>query len=128
VAQAVQTCARILPMMEAAGIPVIRLGLNPTEELSGGAAIGGAYHPALGQLVRSEILCRQAAALLGGIAPGSRVTLGVAPERVSPMIGQHRQNIRYLTERFGLKELKVRPAAIPVGDIVILDGMEAVDG
>jgi histone acetyltransferase (RNA polymerase elongator complex component) len=120
VAQAVQTCARILPMMDDAGIPVIRLGLNPTEELSGGAAIGGAYHPAMGELVRGEILCRQAEALLTGTAPRSRVTLGVAPSQVSPMIGQHRQNVRRLTERFGLRELKVRPAEVAPGEIVIL--------
>ena len=48
VEDAVRVCARILPLFEAAGIPVIRLGLNPTEELSGGAALAGAYHPALG--------------------------------------------------------------------------------
>ena len=48
VEDAVRVCARILPVFEAAGIPVIRLGLNPTEDLSGGDAVGGAYHPALG--------------------------------------------------------------------------------
>ena len=42
VEDAVRVCARIVPLFEAAGIPVIRLGLNPTEELSGGAAAGGA--------------------------------------------------------------------------------------
>jgi histone acetyltransferase (RNA polymerase elongator complex component) len=124
VAQAVQTCARILPMMEQAGIPVIRLGLNPTEELSGGAAIGGAYHPAFGELVRSEIMRRQAAALLEDVAPGSCVTLGVPPGRVSPMIGQHRQNVRWLTEHFGLRQLKVRPTNAGQGEIVLLECRE----
>ena len=49
VEEAVDWCAAILPMFEEAGIPVIRLGLNPSEELSGGAARGGAYHPAFGE-------------------------------------------------------------------------------
>ena len=53
VEDAVALCARLLPLFEKAGIPVIRLGLNPTEELSGGAAVAGAYHPALGELVRT---------------------------------------------------------------------------
>lgn len=35
VEDAVRVCARILPVFEAAGIPVIRLGLNPTDDLSG---------------------------------------------------------------------------------------------
>jgi histone acetyltransferase (RNA polymerase elongator complex component) len=46
VEDAVRVCARILPVFEEAGIPVIRIGLNPTDELSGGDAVAGAYHPA----------------------------------------------------------------------------------
>ncbi len=109
VEDAVRVCARILPLFEAAGIPVIRLGLNPTEELSGGAAVGGAYHPALGELVRSELMRRRAAALLRDVPPGSRVTLYVAPNRVGTMTGQRRANIRALTEQLSLSELKIRP-------------------
>ena len=40
------------------GIPVIRIGLNPTEELSGGAVVAGAYHPALGEMARSRVFLR----------------------------------------------------------------------
>ena len=119
VAEAVALCADILPMMEDAGIPVIRLGLNPTEELSSGGAVAGAYHPALGEMVRSEILRRRAAELLRDVPPGTSVTLGVAPERVSAMTGQRRENIRRLTEEFSLRELKIR--AVPgVGEEIIL--------
>ena len=81
VEDAVCVCARLLPLFEAAGIPVIRLGLNPTEELSAGAAAGGAYHPALGELVKSRILREKAAALLEGVVPGSSATLHVHPIR-----------------------------------------------
>lgn len=119
VADAVETCARILPMFEAAGIPVIRLGLNPTEELSGGAAVGGAYHPALGELVRSEILRREAAELMRGIPAGACVTLGVAPKRVSAMTGQHRSNIKRLTAEFLLAGLTIKPLP-DAGDRIIL--------
>ena len=121
VSDAVAVCADILPLFEAAGVPVIRLGLNPTAELSHGGAVGGAYHPALGELVRSEVLRRQAAALLEGVAPGSRVTLGVAPERASAMIGQHRDNIRALTERFSLGALQVKPLETACGGVVLVD-------
>lgn len=106
---AVRVCAKLLPMFEAADIPVIRLGLNPTEELSGGAAAGGAYHPALGELVRARIMLERARNLMRGTPSGSRVTLHVAPSRSSQMIGQHRSNIKALTEEFNLTEIKVRP-------------------
>lgn len=121
VEDAVSVCADILPMFEAAGIPVIRLGLNPTEELSGGEAAGGAYHPALGELVRSEILRRKAAELLRGVPAGARVTLAVPPGAVSAMIGQHRRNIAALTEEFSLRELRVRPAPEAEKDAIIVD-------
>lgn len=107
VEDAVRCCAKLLPVFEAAGIPVIRLGLNPTDELSGGDAVGGAYHPALGELVKSRIMLEKARALLQGIAPGSAVVLGVDPGKISQMVGQHRQNIQCLCTEFGLHSMKV---------------------
>ncbi len=121
VADAVAVCADILPLFEEAGVPVIRLGLNPTQELSGGQAVAGAYHPALGELVRSEVLRRRAAALLQAVPAGAFVTLGVAPERVSAMIGQHRANIADLTARYGLAGLAVKPLENAGGDVVLVD-------
>ena len=120
VEDAVETCAAIVPLFEAAGIPVIRLGLNPTEELSGGAAAAGAYHPALGELVRSELMRRKAAELLRGVPAGAAVTLGVAPNRVSAMTGQRRCSIARLTEEFGLSALRVRAVPEARGNEILL--------
>ena len=120
VEDAVRVCAELVPMFEKAGIPIIRLGLNPTEELSGGMAAAGAYHPALGEMVKSEIMYRKAAALLEGVSPGSSLKLGVAPNKISQMTGQKRGNIIRLTERFALAALKVVPADLTGDDIQIL--------
>ena len=120
VEDAVRVCARIVPLFDAAGIPVIRLGLNPTEELSGGAAAGGAYHPALGELIKSRILLDKARALLDGIAPGSRVTIAVGKGKASQMAGQHRDNLRRLTEEFQLAELKIREKTEADGEITLV--------
>ena len=109
VEDAVRVCARILPVFEASGIPVIRLGLNPTEELSGGQAAGGAYHPALGELVRARIMRSRAEELLAGAEPGARAVLYVEPRLMSQAVGQHGENRVWLKERFGLKELKFLP-------------------
>ena len=117
---AVRVCAKIVPLFESAGIPIIRLGLNPTEELSGGAAVGGAYHPALGELVKSRILLEKARAVLRGIEPGSRVTLLVGRGKTSQMAGQHRENIRRLTEEYALTNLKIREKTETDTEIVLL--------
>ena len=120
VEDAVRVSAKLLPMFEDAGIPVIRLGLNPTDELSGGAAAGGAYHPALGELVKSRIMREKAEALLHGTERGASVTLGVNKGKISQMTGQHRCNIEYLKEKFSLKELKIKPADVGEKEIILL--------
>lgn len=117
---AVQWCAAITELFDAAGIPVIRMGLNPTEELSGGAAAAGAYHPALGELVRSRMMLRRAQALLADVPSGSAVRLGVNSSDVSKMIGQHRCNVTQLVQEFGLSALKVSAANVNKGEIIIL--------
>ena len=120
VEDAVRVCAKIVPLFDEAGIPIIRMGLNPTEDLSGGDALGGAYHPALGELVRSRIMLQKARTLLSEAAPGSRVTLGVNRSDVSKAVGQHRCNIKTLTEEFSLRELKIHEASVKSGEISII--------
>ncbi len=121
VADAVTLCADILTLFQAAGIPVIRLGLNPSEELSAGEAVAGAYHPALGELVLSELWRRRAMELLRDVPPGAEVCLGVHRSRLSVMIGQRRENIRRIAADKGLKSLRVTAAALAPEEILLLD-------
>lgn len=121
VEDAVRVCAEILPVFEAARIPVIRLGLNPTEELSNGGAAGGAYHPALGELVKSRILLERARALLLASKPEDGVVLGVNKSEISQMTGQHRQNLATLESEFQLRSVRVAAATVPRGGIVLLN-------
>ena len=117
---AVEWCADILPVFEKAGIPVIRLGLNPTEELSEGLAAGGAYHPALGELVRSRVFLRKAEKLLEKCG-GRASVLGVEKSRVSIMTGQKRCNIIALENKFGINGLKVVSAEVGKDEVKIIE-------
>lgn len=126
VEDAVRVCARLLPLFERAGIPVIRLGLNPTQELSGGAAAGGAYHPALGELVKSRVMLNRARRLLTGTGRGREI-LSAAPRElrlltspgcVSQLVGQRRCNAEALCAEFGFQSVKVIAApGLPEGEI-----------
>ena len=120
VEDAVRVCAKLTKLFDEAGIPIIRMGLNPTEDLSGGDAVGGAYHPALGELVRSRIMLNEAMKLLDGIEKGKSVVLGVNRSDVSKMTGQHRSNISALTAHFGLKSLKICECDVKKGEIAII--------
>ncbi len=111
VEDAVAVCAALFPLFSRAGIPVIRLGLNPTEELSRGGAVGGAYHPALGELVRSRILLNSAREQLRKTAPGADLCLTVGRGRTSQMTGQHRENLRLLEEEFSPASIRIRETA-----------------
>ncbi|MBQ1222876.1 MAG: radical SAM protein [Oscillospiraceae bacterium] len=111
VEEAVELCAKLLPIFTEKDIPVIRLGLNPTDELSNsGSVAGGAYHPALGELVWSRFFYNMAREkLLGSDVSGKTVSLFVHPRRLSVMAGQHRCNSKALTTEFNLKKLRILP-------------------
>ena len=105
--EAVALCSRLVPMFEDAHIPVIRLGLNPSEGLSSGGVAAGAYHPAFGELVYSRLYYKKAVSILEGVEPGSDITVVVPKGRVSRMIGVNKQNINKLTSDFSLRSIKV---------------------
>ncbi len=111
VEEAVGLCAALYERFLAENIPVIRVGLNPTEELSQGEAVAGAYHPALGELVLSELYLQRARTLLQKEPLEREAVFVVHPKRVSIMVGQKRRNIGTLRKEFGLKSIKVRPEA-----------------
>lgn len=119
VEDAVRVCAEITEPFDAAGIPIIRMGLNPTEDLSGGDAAGGAYHPALGEMVRSRMMLNRARELLQDTPEGKNVVLGVHPSEISKMTGQHRCNVEALMREFVLQSLKIRAAAVEKGKIIV---------
>ncbi|MBQ2959662.1 MAG: radical SAM protein [Oscillospiraceae bacterium] len=117
---AVQVCSELLPLFEAAGIPVIRLGLNPTDDLSGGDAAAGAYHPALGEMVKSRIMLKKAEQLMAETEPGSSLILEVGRGKTSQMTGQKRCNLDYLKAKYALKELKIKENPALGGEIRLI--------
>ena len=125
VEEAVSICARLLPRFEAAGIPIIRLGLNPTDDLSAGGAVAGAYHPALGELVKSRIVLNRLIEELKGVKPGSRVTITVPESRLSQTIGQHRCNVGMLIETYKLAGLEIRGGTVNSPDHLVISVEEA---
>lgn len=126
VEEAVELCSELLEIFETAQIPVIRIGLNPSEELDR-EALAGAYHPALGDLARSRLYLKKAERLLSSQnVSGAEVTLGVAKNRVSTMIGYKRENLEKLRAGYGLKSVNVIPSDIADGEIVIISRTTAV--
>ena len=100
-AQAVQRSAEVLGVFERSGVPVIRIGLCASDNLTDPAcAVAGANHPAMGELVRSELYYKKLRELLCG-AQAPVQTIYIPARELSVAIGQHRQNLLRLREEFG---------------------------
>jgi histone acetyltransferase (RNA polymerase elongator complex component) len=120
VEDAIALCAELFLLFSRKQIPVIRMGLNPTAQLSGGDAVAGAYHPAFGELVYARIFLNKARILLQTNQHGAAVLLGVHKSRVSVMTGHKKSNIESLKREFGLSELRIRQADVETNEIVLL--------
>ncbi len=122
---AVAICGSALEKFERAGIDVIRVGLQPTEELEKpGTIIAGPYHPAFRQLVESAILLdRMRTIVAGNKTKGSYITLLVNPHDVSFAIGQKRSNIKALGKEFGIRNIRILPdSGTPKRTVRRIDG------
>lgn len=117
--------AKILELFLHSDIPVLRIGLQPSEELAQ-SVVAGPYHPALGELVKSRVYRNRAQALLETVKPGSDAVLAVAPNRVSLMTGQKRCNVHWLRQQYDLHSLRIVPE--PMEDWEIrLQSSESLD-
>jgi histone acetyltransferase (RNA polymerase elongator complex component) len=94
-----------------AGIEVIRMGLQASEDLEDGATVlAGPHHPAFGHLVHSEIFLDMAiSAIEGANAIKETLTIFVNPRSISKMRGLNNSNIKRLEEQFHFQSIAVVP-------------------
>lgn len=98
-------CADMLEVFEREQIPVIRVGLNPTEELDCTVA-AGAYHPAMGELAYSELWYRK---LKRQLEAGAESSFFVPARQLSRAIGYQRRNLLRLRQEFPEKNIVIKP-------------------
>jgi hypothetical protein len=108
------------------GIPVIRIGLQPTADLQrAGTILAGPWHPAFRQLVESELFHDLVSRLIAEQAPGGlSATIVCNPSRVSDVIGHGRANIVRFHREQGVRieGVKGDPAFSPHEVAVLLPG------
>jgi histone acetyltransferase (RNA polymerase elongator complex component) len=109
-------CKQLLQRAMLAGVPVIRIGLQAEQGLDDASMLAGCRHPALGQLVRSQLY---ADLLDSVVSPGECVTVSCHPARISDVVGLKRSNLRRLADHgiglrvvtdatLGKEELKIQ--------------------
>jgi histone acetyltransferase (RNA polymerase elongator complex component) len=92
-------------------IPVIRMGLQASEDLNSGAAVlAGPYHPAFGHMVHSKIFLDMVIEIMENKSVShDTVTIKVHPKSISKMRGMKNSNVATLKRRFRLQCLKIVP-------------------
>lgn len=96
-------------------IPVIRMGLQASEDLEKGAKIlAGPYHPAFGHLVYSEIFLDMAEAylksnLLFTKTSSDTISIKIHPRSISKMRGLKNKNIEILKSKYQIKSINIIP-------------------
>ncbi len=108
-AQAVSLTKELYKIFQHRGIPVIRMGLQPTTELNSRTGVlAGPFHPAFGELVLSELwLDRLTQHFIEKDLAENTVLLQVHPKHLSALKGHKSHNIKRLLERFNLEGINV---------------------
>src|SRR3990170_1372765 len=120
---AVSLCRTALMRFEEAGIKVVRIGLQPTEELERpGAILAGPYHPAFRQLVESNLFLEKMREVLRMRKDESdAAVILVNPRDISAAIGQKRSNVNHLKKQLRLRTVHIVPdAGIPKRTVKLL--------
>ncbi|MEW9122515.1 MAG: radical SAM protein [Thermotaleaceae bacterium] len=92
-------------------IPVIRLGLQPTEDITlGKEVIAGPIHPSFRQLVEGEIYRNMLEIIFKKLRleKNEHIEIQGNDGSISPLVGQSRRNIKYLQKEFQLKKITIR--------------------
>lgn len=113
--EAVALCKQLLPMFDEAGIPVIRVALAVTDEISpGGSLVAGPFHSAFREIVESEIYFDK---MLDEVKNGAQ-KIGVNSREISKAVGNKRRNIERIEQITGKKIKIYGDDSIKRGNIV----------
>ena len=93
--EAIERSATVLDLFIEAGVEVIRIGLQSSDNLTDPhSSIAGANHPALGELVIGEVYYRRICKLLSDmkISEDDNITVLVSRGALSKAVGQNKRN------------------------------------
>lgn len=124
--EAVDICAELMDIYEGHGIQVIRVGLQPTDTIHEGMdVVAGPFHPAFRQLVESKRMLNR---LCEEIEHGRRaclkeINIFAAPSNLSNVIGQKRENVNKLKQRYDYKTIRVIEDKSLTGKQIRIEGL-----
>ena len=131
VEDAVARSAAPLELLLDADVKLLRVGLCETESLhTAGQILGGAYHPALGELCYSALYLKRICASISqmNLQEHSNLKISVAPRKLSMAIGQKRCNYMAIRNRFPTVLLRFAEDPTLIGYAVRVDLIQEMKG
>ncbi len=117
VEKTIEIVKKLLVLFYEKNVKVIRVGLQPTEDISlGKEVICGPYHPALRELIETRMYRDYIEFLIKNNEIEASITVGVNRKNISKVIGNKKSNLFYLKEKYRLT-LKVVEKNIPYEEI-----------
>ena len=108
---AVKRSAKVLDVFNAAHVDCIRIGLCASDNLSDDSCVmGGANHPAMGELVLGELYFSRAIEEIKRMANGKEYKVAefeIPVGDVSKLLGQRGRNRERLKSLFGIEKIKI---------------------
>lgn len=127
--QAIEICKDLLLLFNHNNIKVIRIGLQPTDEINEGAeVIAGPFHPAFRELVEAAIAREQLLYLLNKHnGPHKSISISINPADTSIVRGQKNINIAFLKATYQVERIEIIPKDyIERGTIVLLENNNSI--
>lgn len=101
-------------------INVIRIGLQPTEEIQMDASVvAGPFHPAFRQLVESELIFDVLIKYFNNIKVDNVLEIEASGKNISNISGQKGNNKKKLIEKLKIKKLKLRESNLDDFNLVL---------
>lgn len=123
--EAILICKEMLIILEKKDVEVIRIGLQPTENIElGKDIIAGPFHPSMRQLVDSSIYLDMMKCLVESIEKIDVLNILVNPKNISNIVGQNKSNLKLLTATYFVKKITIIQKCDISLDTVIIDNGE----
>lgn len=124
VEQAVDISSIILMMFELSDINVIRIGLQPTENISAesGEVVSGPFHPSIRQLVESDIYKTILKLFLDeNRIVGEEIKIEISKKEISNIVGQKSKNVDMIKNNYNIKKVTINGIDIDKDKFYITD-------
>lgn len=107
--EAVRTCVDLLMLFNYYDINVIRIGLQPTDNIAKNKdVIAGPFHPAFRQLVEEKIYREHLKIFFkNNIEIRGSIQIYINKREISNFVGQNSSNLKFLNESHGIKKVKI---------------------